>query len=96
MVAVRGDDPQGTTAFTDRSTLPGTQEGATVDNRDPGAYAGMSSEAARARERMDAARQQGGRDISARSRRIVGWTIALAILGFFVAAFAGWIDIFPG
>ena len=62
----------------------------------PDAYAGSSSEAARARERMDAARRQGTRDISVRSRRIVGWTVALAILGFLVAAFAGWIDIFPG
>jgi hypothetical protein len=69
-----------------------------VDNPDrlPGAYAGSSSEAARARERMDAARQQGSREISGRSRRIVGWFIALAIIGFFVAAFAGWIDVVPG
>jgi hypothetical protein len=60
-----------------------------------GAFAGSSSEAARARERMAAA-QAGSRDISPRSRRIVGWTIALLIIGFFVAAFASWIDIFPG
>ena len=59
------------------------------------AFAGSSSEAARARERMAAA-QGGSRAISRRSRRIVGWTIALLILGFFVAAFAGWIDILPG
>ena len=65
-------------------------------DRLPEAFAGSSSEAARARERMDAARQQGSRDISARSRRIVGWVIALAVIGFFVGAFAGWIDIFPG
>ena len=59
------------------------------------AFAGSSSEAARARERMAAARG-GSRDISPRSRRIVGRAIALLITGFFVAAFAGWIDIFPG
>ena len=41
-------------------------------------------------------RQQGTRDISGRSRRIVGWTIAIVIVGFFVAAFAGWIDVLPG
>ena len=61
----------------------------------PDAYAGSSSEAARARERMDSA-HDGTRHISRRSRLIVGWTIALLIIGFFVAAFAGWIDIFPG
>ena len=65
-------------------------------DRLPEALAGSSSEAARARERMDAARQQGTRDISGRSRRIVGWTIAIVIVGFFVAAFAGWIDVLPG
>jgi type VI protein secretion system component VasF len=69
-----------------------------MDNKDKsiGAYAGSSSEAARARERMDAARQQGSREISGRSRRVTGWLIAMAIVAFFVAAFAGWIDIFPG
>ena len=69
-----------------------------MDNQDKsvGGYAGSSSEAARARERMDAARQQGSREISARSRRLTGWIVALAIIGFFVAALAGWIDIFPG
>ena len=69
-----------------------------MNSRDrlPEAYAGSSSEAARARERMDAARQQGTRELSAGSRRIVGWVIAMAIIGFFVAAFAGWIDILPG
>ncbi len=65
-------------------------------NRLDDAYAGSSSEAARARERMMAARQHGGRPLSRRSRLVVGWTIALIIIGFFVAAFAGWIDIVPG
>jgi hypothetical protein len=59
------------------------------------AYAGSSSEAARARERMTTAQQRGTRPLSRRSRLLVGWTIALLIAAFFVAAFAGWIDIFP-
>ena len=53
-------------------------------NRMDEAFAGSSSEAARARERMAAA-QGGSREISPRSRRIVGWTIALLLIGFFVS-----------
>lgn len=52
----------------------------------PGAYAGSSSEAARAAERMDALRRHGGRDVSPFARRIIGWTIlALIVIGFVAA-----------
>ena len=76
--------------------MPANKEGATLGQRKrlDEAFAGSSSEAARARERMAAA-QGGSRDISPRSRRTVGWTITLLIIGFFAAAFAGWIDIIP-
>jgi hypothetical protein len=59
------------------------------------AYAGSSSEAARARERMMAAQGQGRRAMSSRTRLITGWAIVLLIAGFFVAIFAGWIDVIP-
>jgi hypothetical protein len=59
------------------------------------AYASSSSEAARARERMTEARGRHGREMSRRSRLIVGWTIALLFLGFLVAALAGFIEILP-
>ena len=60
-----------------------------------GAYADASGEAARTRERMTAAHERHGRAPSVRTRRLVGWAIALVILGFLVAAFAGWIDVVP-
>jgi hypothetical protein len=65
------------------------------DRRLPDSYARSSNEAARASEHMDAARGR-TREVSRRSRLVAGWTIGLAIIGFFIAAFAGWIDIFPG
>jgi hypothetical protein len=58
-------------------------------------YLNPIDQGVRADDRMSTARADGSRDISRRSRLIVGWTIALLIIAFFVAAFAGWIDIFP-
>ncbi len=65
-----------------------------MDDR-PDALAGVSSEAARARERMAALRGGGTHEPSPLMRRLIGWGVVLAIVGFFVAAFAGWIDIVP-
>ena len=65
------------------------------DDRLGGPLVNPLDDGVRADDRMRAASGVGSRDISRRSRRIVGWTIALLIIGFFVAAFAGWIDIFP-
>ena len=64
-----------------------------MDDR-PDPLAGVSSEAARARERM-AALRGGTHEPSPLMRRLIGWVVVLAIVGFFVAAFAGWIDIVP-
>jgi hypothetical protein len=64
------------------------------DDRLGGPFVNPLDDGVRADHRMRAA-SGGSRDISRRSRLIVGWTIALLIIGFFVAAFAGWIDIFP-
>ena len=55
-----------------------------------GAYADSSSEAARARERMMEAQGRHGRPLSRRQRLVIGWTIALAIVGLLLAAFADW------
>ena len=66
------------------------------DNRPGGPLVNPLDDAVRADERMRAMRSGGGHEISRRSRLIVGWTFALAIVGFFVAAILGWIDIFPG
>ena len=65
------------------------------DDRLGGPLVNPLDDGVRADDRMRAASGVGSRDISRRSRLIVGWTIALLIIGFFVAAFAGWIDIFP-
>ncbi len=96
MVAARDGEPQPKT-LVGRVPLAARREEQRVGqpNRPDEAFAGSSSEAARARERMAAA-QGGSQAISARSRRIVGWTIAVLIIGFFVAAFTGWIDVLPG
>ena len=63
-----------------------------MDDR-PDPLAGVSSEAARARERMAALRSGGTHEMSPVTRRLIGWAIVLVIVGFFVAVFAGWIDI---
>ena len=65
-----------------------------LDDR-PDPLAGVSSEAARARERMGALRGGGTHELSPLTRRFIGWAVVLVIVGFFVAAFAGWIDIVP-
>ena len=65
-----------------------------MDDR-PDPLAGVSSEAARARERMAALRSGGTREVSPLMRRLIGWAVVLVIVGFFVAAFGGWIDIVP-
>jgi hypothetical protein len=65
-----------------------------LDDR-PDPLAGVSSEAARARERMAALRSGGTHAMSPLTRRILGWAVVLIIVAFFVAAFGGWIDIIP-
>jgi hypothetical protein len=60
-----------------------------------GAYLNPLDEGTRADQRMRDAAAVGSRDISRRSRLIVGWAIALLVIGFFVATFAGWIKIVP-
>ena len=58
-------------------------------------YVNPIDQGVRADEIMRAADGRVG-TTSGRSRFIAGWTIALAIVGFLVAALAGWIDIVPG
>ena len=60
-----------------------------------GPYLNPIDEGARADQRMRDAEAAGSRQMSRTSRLVVGWTIALAIIGFFVAALAGWIDMVP-
>ena len=66
------------------------------DNRPGGPLVNPLDDGVRADDRMRAMRAIGIKETSRRSRLIVGWTVALAITGFLVAAVAGWIDIFPG
>jgi hypothetical protein len=65
-----------------------------LDDR-PDPLAGVSSEAARAGGRMAALRSGGTHELSPVTRRLIGWAVVLVIVGFFVAAFAGLIDIVP-
>jgi hypothetical protein len=65
------------------------------DNRPGGPLVNPLDDGVRADDRMRAMRGVGSKETSRRSRLVAGWTIALIIIGFFVAAIAGWIDILP-
>ena len=65
-----------------------------LDDR-PDPLTGVAGSEARARERMEALRRGGTHEVSGRTRWLVGTAIAVMVVGFFVAAFAGWIDIVP-
>ena len=66
-----------------------------LDDR-PDPLTGVPGSEARSAERMQSLRTGGTREISGRTRRLVGTVFALVVVGFFVAALAGWIDIVPG
>ena len=65
------------------------------DNRPGGPLVNPLDDGVRADDRMRAMRSVGSKETSRHSRLIAGWTLALAVIGFFVAAIAGWIDILP-
>ena len=65
-----------------------------LDDR-PEPMMGVANDAARARERMGELERGGSREMSPRARRLIAWAVVVVIIGFFVASFAGWIDILP-
>ena len=65
-----------------------------LDDR-PEPMMGVANDAARARERMGELERGGAREMSPRARRLIAWAVVVVIIGFFVASFAGWIDIVP-
>ena len=65
-----------------------------LDDR-PEPMMGVANDAARARGLISRDPPRSSSPIRSRARRLIAWAVVVVIIGFFVASFAGWIDIGP-